>query len=147
MKTILAIQCVAGVLTLNWMHSRYLFSTFRHYGEVGGPTLSSLFIIAGLVSYAAVLVLGAIAGLYGPSWVKRFGVWVSCACQIAACFLGSYYVFLSVRILLPPNSSPFGMYYLLLSVPVVILSLIGFIILLRHITRTKLRAEEPSLPT
>jgi hypothetical protein len=38
-------------------------------------------------------------------------------------------------------------YFLLLSVPVVILSLIGFIILLRHITRTKLRAEEPSLPT
>jgi hypothetical protein len=140
MKPILGIQFVAGLLSLEWLHKRYLFSVFKHYGEVNGPSLQSLLIIAFIIGFSVFLVFGAVTGLCG----RRWGVYISCVCQLLACLAGCYYIFLSFKTLLPPAGSPFGLYFLLLSVPLFLLSLSGFIILLKHLLRTGSGAEKPS---
>jgi hypothetical protein len=143
MRTILGIQFVAGIVLPHWIHASSLLYAFRHYGETSGPSLFSLSVITLYVSFPFFLVLGAIAGLCGQRW----GIWISCVSQLSACLAASYYVFLSFEMLRPRHSSPFGIFFLLYSGPIFILSLSGFVVLLKYLIRTPTEATNMSMPT
>jgi hypothetical protein len=122
MKNILLLQIVIGAILLE-----FALSHFR-----------GLYILEALtICLALFLPLGAIAALLG----KRWGLWLSCVCQIPICLVAGYYFILAFKAEFSPGHSPNAMFFLLVSGPILLVALIGTSILFQGLFPRKPGAE------